>query len=266
MFYYTLMDIVILGSGNVATHLSFALKKAGYPIKQVFSRQLEHAKQLAEGMGAEPIDDLRYVTTAADVYIIAVKDDAIEAVASELRLRNKILLHTSGSTDMEVLKPFSTFYGVIYPLQTISKQIPLDFSKVPLILEFSDAETRQELLNLAFKLSPIIHEYNSIQRKCLHLGAVMTCNFSNYLYTIAHDFLTDSHVDFNLLKPLIEETVAKMQLHNPSDIQTGPAVRNDQIILEKHLDMLKDHPVWQQVYRVLSEGIINQHISEKDKT
>lgn len=256
--FFELMDIVILGSGNVATHLTYALKKAGYHIKQVFSRNLAHAKHLAEGIGAEPIDDLYYITTEADVYIIAVKDEAIAEVAATLRLRNKILLHTSGSIDIEVLKPYSSSCGVIYPLQTISKNIPLDFSKVPLILEFSNQETKAEIMNLAFKLSPLIHEYNSAQRKSLHLGAVIACNFSNYLYAIAHDFLTEQSVDFGLLKPLIAETANKINTHNPRDVQTGPAVRRDEIIIHKHLELLKSHPDWQQLYRLLSDGISHQ--------
>ncbi|MCL4640789.1 MULTISPECIES: Rossmann-like and DUF2520 domain-containing protein [Olivibacter] len=256
------MEIVILGSGNVATHLAFALKKAEYHIKQVYSRDIDHAKHLADGIGAEPIDNLLYITTEADVYVIAVKDEAILEVASELRLRNKILLHTSGSTDMDVLKPFSSSYGVLYPLQTISKEVALDFSKVPLILEFSDQRTKEEILNMAFKLSPIIHEYNSEQRRCLHLAAVIACNFSNYLYAIAHDFLTEKKVDFDLLKPLISETAHKIQSHDPNAVQTGPAVRNDGNIIRKHLDLLKAHPNWQQVYELISEDIVRKYWKE----
>ena len=253
------MDIIILGSGNVATHLAYALKKAEYHIKQVYSRNYDHAKQLADGIGAEPIDNLFYVTTEADVYIIAVKDEAIQEVASMLRLRNKILLHTSGSTGIEVLKPFSSSCGVVYPLQTISKEVELDFSKVPLILEFSDQQTKAEIMNLAFKLSPLIYEYNSEQRRCLHLGAVIACNFSNYLYGVAYSFLKEKNVDFNLLKPLISETANKIQLHDPNVVQTGPAVRNDKMIMDKHVDLLKDHPDWQSLYRLLSEGILKNH-------
>ncbi|QNL48420.1 DUF2520 domain-containing protein [Olivibacter sp. SDN3] len=256
------MDIVILGSGNVATHLAYALKKAQYHIRQVYSPNFSHAKHLADGIGAEPLDDLRYVTSEADVYLIAVKDEAIESVAAALRLRNKILLHTSGSTDINVLTPFSSCYGVIYPLQTISKEVELDFTKVPLILEFSDPETKAELMNLAFKLSPLIYEYNSEQRRCLHLGAVIACNFSNYLYAIAHDFLTEKKVDFNLLRPLIVETANKAQDHNPKDVQTGPAVRNDQQIIDKHINLLQQHEDWQRVYRLLSEGIVKKFWNE----
>ncbi|MEH6306389.1 F420-dependent NADP oxidoreductase [Olivibacter sp. CPCC 100613] len=256
------MEIVILGSGNVATHLAFALKKAEYHIKQVYSRDLNHAKYLADGIGAEPVDSLRYITTEADVYIIAVRDEAIFEVASELRLRNKILLHTSGSTDMEILKPFSSSYGVLYPLQTISKEVELDFSKVPLILEFSDQRTKEEILNMAFKLSPIIHEYSSEQRRCLHLAAVIACNFSNYLYAIAHNFLAEKKVDFDLLKPLISETAHKIQNYDPNEVQTGPAVRNDNNIIRKHLALLDEHPNWQQIYELISEDIVRKYGQE----
>lgn len=253
------MEIVILGSGNVATHLAYALKKAAYHIKQVYSPNPAHAKHLADGIGAEAIDNLFHVTTEADVYIIAVKDEAILEVASALRLRDKILLHTSGSTDMDLLKPYAPSYGVVYPLQTISKEVPIDFSKVPLIVEFSDQKTKEAIMNLAFKLSPLIHEYNSEQRRCLHLGAVISCNFSNYLYSIAHDFLATKEVDFSLLKPLIAETALKIQNHNPNDVQTGPAVRNDQHIIHKHLDLLKVNGAWLDMYKLLSKGIVNKY-------
>lgn len=256
------MEIVILGSGNVATHFAYALKKAEYHIKQVYSRKIDHARYLADGIGAEPIDDLSHITTEADIYLIAVKDEAITEVASALRLGNKILLHTSGSTDMEVLKPFSSSYGVLYPLQTISKDVALDFTKVPLILEFSDLRVKEEVLNMAFKLSPLIHEYNSQQRRCLHLGAVMACNFSNHLYAIAHDFLKEKKVDFDLLKPLISETAHKILEHDPNEVQTGPAVRNDRDIIHKHLTLLEGHHNWQRIYEFISEDIVRKYIGE----
>ncbi|WP_134090357.1 Rossmann-like and DUF2520 domain-containing protein [Olivibacter sp. XZL3] len=256
------MEIVILGSGNVATHLAYALKKAEYHIKQVYSRKIEHAKHLADGIGAEPVGNLSHITTEADIYIIAVKDEAIIEVASALPLGNNILLHTSGSTDMEVLKPFSLSYGVLYPLQTISKEVALDFSKVPLILEFSDSRVKEEVLNMAFKLSPLIHEYNSQQRRCLHLGAVMACNFSNYLYAVAHDFLREKEVDFDLLKPLISETAHKILEHNPNEVQTGPAVRNDSDIIHKHLALLEGHRNWQRIYQFISEDIVRKYAGE----
>jgi len=258
------MEVVILGSGNVATHLAYALKKAEYHVKQVFSRQYEHARQLADGIGAEPVDQLQHITTEADVYIIAVKDESIQEVASSLRLRNKILLHTSGSTDMDVLRPFSTSYGVLYPLQTISKEVELDFSKIPLILEFSDQRTKEMMMNLAFKLSPLIYEYNSEQRRCLHLGAVFACNFSNFLYTISYDFLKGKEVDFSLLKPLIMETAAKIQDHIPKDIQTGPAVRNDQNTIQKHMALLEHYPAWKNIYQVLSNEIVQTYAAKEE--
>jgi len=255
------MNIVIFGSGNVATHLAYALKKAEYPISQVYSPNPAHAHQLADGIGAESVNSLGAIDLEADMYIFAVKDAAIETLASRLSLQGKILIHTSGSMDIAILKPYSNHCGVLYPLQTISKEVALDFSKIPLILEYTDKKTKDELKNMAFRLSPLIFEYDSEQRRCLHLGAVLACNFSNYLYSIAYDFLMEKRVDFNLLKPLISETAHKIEDHSPNEVQTGPAIRRDTDVIQKHLHLLEHHKNWQDIYKLLSDGIMEYHKS-----
>lgn len=253
------MDIVILGCGNVGTHLALALKKAEHNILQIYNRTIESAEKLAHLIGADATDRVQDINKWADIFLITVKDEAINEIAANLVIGDKVVLHTSGSTDISILAKYFTHYGVLYPLQTISKEVELDFSKVPLIVEFSDKQTRELIVNFVFKLSPLIYEYTSEQRRCLHLGAVLSCNFSNYLYTIAHEFLNEKGVDFNLIRPLIKETSDKIQGHNPADVQTGPAIRHDLSIITMHLDLLEKQPHWQRVYAVLTEGII-KHI------
>lgn len=254
------MKISLIGSGNVATHLAAALYGLKHQIVQVYSPQLEHARQLAQVVQAQPICQLHELQPA-DLYLLAVKDSAIEAVASQLSslALQGIVAHTSGSTALEVIRQSSTHYGVFYPLQTFSRARPVDFTQVPLLLEGSSAEVMQQLDVLARQLSPQVYHYSTQQRRSLHLAAVLACNFSNYLYTVADDYLTQQGVEFDLLKPLILETASKIQAHAPITVQTGPAVRQDQGILAMHRHMLDSQPQLQALYELFSQGIMQLH-------
>src|SRR5690606_15017363 len=166
--------------------------------------------------------------------------------------------HTSGSTDLAALSGCGSGQGVIYPLQTMTRDVPVDFAQIPLVIEYSDTITGSAVKELAGRLSPLVYEYNSKQRLSLHIGAVFCCNFSNYLYTIAQHYLESQKVDFNLLRPLIGETSRKVQHHLPSDVQTGPAARRDTLVLEKHLELLDDFSQWKEIYRILSACIMQR--------
>jgi predicted short-subunit dehydrogenase-like oxidoreductase (DUF2520 family) len=253
------MNIILIGSGNVATHLGVALQPF-FKIKQVYSQNLQHAEQLAVLVGAEAINDVAQLGQA-DVYILAVSDRAIQAMAEQIGayVKNALVLHTSGSVDINVLTNASTHTGVLYPLQTFSKTKQVDFAQVPLLLEVAKDSDREKLQEIAIKLSHKIYYYSSAQRRSLHLAAVIACNFSNYLYTVANDYLDEQQVDFNLLKPLMLETAEKAQHHAPDSVQTGPAVRGDQVVLNTHIAMLESQPELQQVYALLSQGIMRRH-------
>jgi len=251
------MNIVLLGSGKVATQIGKALHNAGIPVAQVYSPTLEHAQTLAMQVHAKAISELAELTKNADVYIISVKDDAILGLVDQLDLGDKIVLHTSGSTAMDVLKSASTNYGVLYPLQTFSFDKTVDFSQVPIAVEASSPEIAKQLEALAHKLSPKIIQMTSEQRLVLHIAAVFACNFSNHLYAIAEQLLESKGISFDYLLPLIAETAAKVQQALPSEVQTGPAIRKDEKILQKHLDFLKEHPQLQEIYRLLSQSIVN---------
>lgn len=251
------MNVVLLGSGRVATQIGKALHNAGIPIAQVFSPTLAHAQTLALQVHAKAINDLAELTKNADVYIISVKDDAILSLVEQLDLGDKIVVHTSGSTAMEVLKPASVNYGVLYPLQTFSFEKAVDFGQVPIAVEASSPEIIKQLEALAHKLSPKIVSLSSEQRLVVHIAAVFACNFSNHVYAIAQQLLESKGISFDFLRPLIAETAAKVQQALPTEVQTGPAIRKDEKILQKHLDFLQEKPQLQEIYRILSQNIVN---------
>jgi predicted short-subunit dehydrogenase-like oxidoreductase (DUF2520 family) len=247
------MKIVLLGSGNVATHLGRALKEANHEIIQVWSRNFEHARVLADNLGAAPVDDISVISPRADVYIISVSDDYIDDVVSAFPYSDKIIVHTSGSTGLDI----PHLSGVFYPLQTFSKNSNVYFSGIPIAIEGLVPQTETLLFNLAESIGskPLI--LNSEQRKALHVAAVFACNFSNHLYSLANEVLESNGLKFDLIRPLIEETAQKVQGKLPAEVQTGPAVRNDRKILDKHIHFLQDNPTLVDLYEKLSQSIIN---------
>lgn len=251
------MDIVLLGSGNVATHLGGALVAVGHRVKQVYSRTEEHAQALAATLGATAKTDLTTIDVQADVYIIAVNDDALAEVVAQLpNTLQGTVVHTAGSVDMAVLAAYAAEYGVLYPLQTFSKAKTVDFSTVPLAVEASGKAALVRLEALANDLSKRVFRCDSKQRLSLHVAAVFACNFSNHLYTVAADILDKYDLDFDLIRPLILETARKVMEHQPKDVQTGPAVRNDVQTMAKHLELLEaTDPSLVQLYRLVSKRI-----------
>jgi predicted short-subunit dehydrogenase-like oxidoreductase (DUF2520 family) len=256
------MRITLIGSGNVATHLGAAFKNAGHRIIQVYSRDMHNAALLACHIGAEAIDDLGHINHETDLFIISVKDDAIASIAQKLAKYQKLTVHTSGATTLNILLAFIPEAGVFYPLQTLSKNKEVDFLTVPLCIEGADEHITRVLVQLAQTISNKVYRVSSEQRKILHLAAVFACNFSNYLYGIAQQLLAQHQMDFELLRPLIMETAQKVQDHLPVEVQTGPAIRNDQDTLTTHLQILNDSPEWKTIYNVLSQAIIKNGNTE----
>ena len=247
-----------IGSGNVATHLALAMHNAGVSIRQVFSRRIENARRLADALSCNAIDDIEALDPDADIYVLAVADDAIEPLMLSFPFRNRLILHTSGSTDMDVLKSGSDQYGVLYPLQTFSREVPVDFMKVPLCLEVSDTSLCEPLENLANRLSDHVQWVSSEKRRILHLAAVFACNFVNHMYAQAAGIVDNYGLDFAILRPLIEETARKAMKWDPRAVQTGPAKRNDTKIMDTHRRMLKDHPDLKEMYDFISNSILSQ--------
>jgi predicted short-subunit dehydrogenase-like oxidoreductase (DUF2520 family) len=190
------------------------------------------------------------------MYIIAVKDDVIDEVAKKIKLNNKLVVHTSGSTALHVLKNTSNHYGVFYPLQTFSKNKKVDFKTVPICLEANGNTTLKVLQQLAKTISTDIYNTDFNQRKALHLAAVFACNFTNHLYSISSQLLKKYQLPFDILKPLIQETATKIENNSPAEVQTGPAIRGDKKIMEMQLKMLSTEKEFLQVYKLLSKSII----------
>ncbi|SEB16717.1 Rossmann-like and DUF2520 domain-containing protein [Pedobacter hartonius] len=249
------MNIVCIGSGNVATHLAIAFKAMGAEIVQVWSQDSKNAEILAALTKAKPIQSWEELDRSADCYVIAVKDDAIETVATHLKGVKGIVVHTSGATAMDTLAGAGSGYGVLYPLQTFSKTKAIDLKKVPFCIEADRPESLEKIAAIAQLLSHEVAEVSSEQRKILHLAAVFACNFSNHLYHLSSQLLAQHQLKFDLLKPLITETAAKIQYASAAEVQTGPAVRGDEETMRKHLDLLKDSPELHHIYELLSNSI-----------
>ena len=251
------MQVSIIGSGNVATHIAKALTKANVQVLNIWSNNVENAKVLANKVDASAVADISEISDDhSEIVLIAVKDDAISTISSQLKEYKGIVAHTSGAVAMDSLASHKN-YGVFYPLQTFSKQKDLDFSIVPLCVEANNETNLDQLKTLASLISKSIYEVNSEQRKTLHLAAVFACNFPNYLYGIAQQLLAQNKLDFDIIKPLITETANKIQTALPMEVQTGPAVRNDEQTLQKHEGMLQEHPEWLNIYQLLSNQIKN---------
>lgn len=253
------MNITIIGSGNVATHMAAAFKNAGHRIVQVYSRNVQHAALLAYHVGAEAIDNLDQVNPDTGLFVVSVKDDAIAAVVKALAIHEKLIVHTSGATDLNTLLNLTPNAGVFYPLQTFSKIREVNFRSVPLCLEGANDNILAQLKQLAFTISNNVYAVDSAQRKILHLAAVFACNFPNYLYGVARDLLAQNQMEFDLLRPLILETAQKVLEQEPRNVQTGPAVRNDEGTMAAHMQLLSDMPMLQEVYTLLSQGIIKNN-------
>ena len=247
--------IVFIGAGNVATQLGFALKKSKHTIVQVVSKHKSSANKLAQLLNCDYSVFPEKINSSADIYVIAVKDDAIGEVVKQLKLKNKIVVHTSGSVEMNILKSSSDNYGVFYPLQTFSKTSSIDFKTIPICLEANNTNTFKVLEILANSISKDVQKINSDQRKTIHVAAVFACNFSNHLYTIASDILASANLSLDILKPLIEETSKKIKNNLPAQMQTGPAIRGDKKTMDKHLKMLSDKKQYKEIYKLMSKSI-----------
>lgn len=247
--------VIIIGTGNVAWQLGIAVYKAGYTITQVYGRNKKQAEKLAKKISSSPISSLSSINTNADLYIVAVNDDAIKQVAGNLSLNNNIVVHTSGSTDADALKKASTNYGVIYPLQTLFKNWNVDFSQVPLFIEGNNKHTERMLIDFSKTISKTVNKANSTKRKYIHLAAVFACNFSNHMFAIAEKISTAHHIPFSTFSPLINETARKAQLSSPRKQQTGPAIRGDKKTLKLQEKLLSKNPDLKKLYKLISKNI-----------
>lgn len=251
-----IQKIVIIGAGRLATHLGLAFFQHGLKIVQVYNRTPEKGRKLAGRLGASYTDDLNELVLTADLYILAVSDSILEHLSSVLRLSAKLVVHTSGTMDMEVLKPISANIGVFYPLQTFSNSRKILFRNIPVCIEANSKGAELKLTDLAAKLSQRVYLLASDKRRVLHLGAVFVNNFTNFILAAGEELLLSHEIPFDLLEPLILQTTRHVKHGNLIQYQTGPAVRGDIKVLEKHRELLSDFPDYLEIYNLITENII----------
>ncbi len=254
-------SVVILGAGSVATHLAHALNLHGYRIAQVYSRTSDSAELLSLKTNSEYITDIEHLKKDADLYIIALKDSVVECLIKKLAVKG-IAVHTSGTLPMSLLKHMSKHYGVFYPLQTFSKSRHIRFDHIPVFLEASDKYTMDALREVAVSLTDNIYEISSEQRRYIHLAAVFSCNFSNFMYVAAADILKKHNISFDVLIPLIREFFDKVTVMEPWEAQTGPAVREDKAVIDKQLELLNEFPEFKEIYIRITQAIIQRKSNE----
>lgn len=248
------MNVVIIGTGNVGTVLSRLIRRSGHTILQICGRNFEMASALANESGAVPVTDLKLVNPQADIYIIAVSDQAVASVSSSLKPLNGLLVHTAGSVPINILKDRSDNYGILYPLQSLRKEIDR-IPAIPFLIEANSKSSTELLQAFATTLSDRVSIVSEKERTQLHLGAVVINNFVNHLYTIARSHCEKVGISFELLLPLISETAQRVEQFSPDQLQTGPAIRNDKSTIEKHLSLLESDPRLRDMYNFFTDSI-----------
>jgi predicted short-subunit dehydrogenase-like oxidoreductase (DUF2520 family) len=251
--------IALIGAGRVAWQLGKRLKSKGLGVAQVINRSKEHAAQLASVLGASASEEVADLAPDTDWIIFAVRDDAIEAMAAQVARHapNALATHTSGATPGSVLAAHFSRYGVFYPLQSFSMERQPVWSKIPFCVDASNAEDLLFLKKTAKTIGNLVYQVNDAQRAQLHVAAVFANNFSNHCFAIAEQLLEAKGLPFELLHPLMEETLAKALQDSPAKMQTGPARRGDLDTISRHLALLKGHPAWQDIYDKISKDVMN---------
>lgn len=247
----------IIGAGNVATHLASALGKTSR-ILQIFSRDLPNAEKLCRQIGQGDAINSAHMLLPADAYIVAIKDDAIMSFLATVpnKCKNRLWVHTSGSIGRSVFNNFNSKNGVFYPLQTFSKNVPVDVAKVPFFIEGSSNEITEEIIQMALSISSHVYEADSELRMKMHVAAVFSCNFTNYMQIVAADILKRNNLPFSVLQPLIAESTQKIMQVAPIEAQTGPAARGDRNVIAKHLSLLSDTE--KEIYETISDAILKR--------
>lgn len=252
------MRITVIGAGNVATHLVRGLAAAGHTVDMVCSRTQDKADALALAVGAQACNDARRVCTSSDAYVIAASDAQIEAIAEDMPIVSGVVMHTSGATSIDALRKHQ-HRGVLYPCQTFSKADKVDWANVPLLTECATDKARQVITDLARSLSRIEpREATSEQRACLHVAAAMASNFGNHMLTFASEYMERKGLDFDLLLPLMRQTIEKAFSIPPREAQTGPARRADLNTLERHRRLI-DNDDMLKIYNAVSLSIMQMY-------
>ena len=246
---------VIIGAGRVAYHFAHALRDHGFDILQVIDIRQAPAEELASALQCGFAVSAEEIRKDADAYLFAVPDDALDDISNTLAFPEKIVMHTSGGRPAEILRRVSSRYGVLYPLQTLRKEQTIDFSEIPLLVEGSCESAEKAILGIAASLSGRASVMHSEERAKLHLAAVFACNFSNHLFAKSYAWCRKNGLDFSLLFPLIRRTCENALQGDPAEKQTGPAVRGDEGVIGKHLELLQESPELKELYTFITQSI-----------
>jgi predicted short-subunit dehydrogenase-like oxidoreductase (DUF2520 family) len=259
------ISVSIIGAGNLAWHLAPALDNAGFVVREIYARNKSQASDLIKRLyQAEFHPDLDFTDSPSDLFLVAVSDSAIEAVAAEIELPSgAIIAHTSASQPAGVLAHAVTDrFGVFYPLQTFTRGKKVDFQKVPILIESAETETLDVLKKVASSLSGKVQQADEYSRRAVHLAAVFACNFTNHMLKVAEDICEAHNYDLSVLYPLITETVDKALNMGPESAQTGPARRHDFRTLDRHLHLLSGNEELSEIYRLISQHISDTYSEE----
>jgi predicted short-subunit dehydrogenase-like oxidoreductase (DUF2520 family) len=248
------MDVVIIGTGNVATVFGRLIVNKGHKIIEIVGRGKAATASLAKICKAYANTDLSAINNTADIYLIAVVDTAIENVAKQLTLQNKLVVHTAGSVSINVLNKINSGHGVLWPLQTLRKEMKV-IPEIPIVIDANSEATYTALLAFTKTLTDTVFRANDAKRIKLHLAAVMVSNFTNHLYALADDYCRKESLEFKLLLPLIQETSNRIINNAPRNVQTGPAARKDEATINNHLNLLKASPTLYKIYQLMSDSI-----------
>lgn len=251
--------VVLIGSGNVATNLAYGLSQASCcEVAEVYSRRLSHARVLADAVGCpKATDDLSALMTDADAYLIAVSDDAIAGVLEAVPDNGALWVHTSGSKPISLFAGLRSRYGVLWPMQSLSREMVVPLGEVPFFAEGGDESALADVMALGNLLSQHVVAARSDQRLRLHMASVFANNFANHMWTLASEVLADAGLSHEVLLPLIRTTVGKLDRLTPAASQTGPAVRNDREVIERHLAMLEGDK--REIYELITRSIIERN-------
>lgn len=248
------MNVIIIGTGNIARFIGKRLFEAGHNIKQVYGRHAAAAKSLSEEFGASYCDAWHSIEHGADIYLLAISDNALYDLDQQLSLTDELIVHLAGSVRMDVLKNVSANYGVCWPIQSISNNKET-VSPIPFMIDANNEISRQKIRTLLSAVSNNISDGDDDQRLKMHLAAIISNNFVNHLYSLTERYCQENDLDFRQLLPLIHETANRVDNYSPSMLQTGPAIRDDSATIQKHLELLSSQPDLQALYISMTSSI-----------
>ncbi|HEY4935093.1 MAG TPA: DUF2520 domain-containing protein [Puia sp.] len=248
------MDIVLIGSGNTATVLGRRSLAAGHRILQVYSRDANHGNQLAIRLGTSSTSYISSIEKRADLIIIALRDEAVNPFVKELGAVKCLITHTAGAIPMSEAGGLNKLFGVLYPLQSLRKEIET-IPPLTMLVDGNNRESKKQLFEFAATIAEIVLEADDSTRLKYHLAATFVNNFTNHLFALAESFCKKENISFAVLQPLMEETVLRLRFISPGETQTGPVLRNDQETLNKHRQLIKEYPALSRFYEMFTEEI-----------